>query len=209
MRRAVILLTALLLMPGIGRAETEETLPFGLRHHGNFKRMMHTENVAGSVDLATAISGEHVYGVGALANAAGEITVYDGKAYLSYGKNGINTVTHEVPENEQAMLLVSARVEEWREIMVPADMPDHELYLFVLDQAERDGPSTDAPFPFLIEGLVRDLTWHVIDGPAPESERHGVHAFIKRLIEKNREASVSLIGFFSAAIQGTFTHPGE
>lgn len=56
MRTAGLLLTLLLLMTGFGRAE--ETKPFGFRHHGNFKRMMHTENVAGVVNLATAISGE-------------------------------------------------------------------------------------------------------------------------------------------------------
>jgi hypothetical protein len=157
------------------------------------------------VGLKEAISGEHVYAVGALGDARGEIAVLDGKAYLSYGREGIHTVVHDVPDGEQAMLLVTARVDAWREVAVPADMPDHQLYLFILDQAERSGISTDAPFPFLIEGTMKDILWHVIDGPATEAENES----IRRLTDRNADASATLIGFFSASLQGVFTHPGE
>ncbi len=204
---AIAVLAIILLVAGICAAE--ETLPFEIRHYGNFKRMMHTGNVEAVVGLEQALSGGHIYAVGAIWDAGGEITVYDGNVYLSYGRDGIDTVVRDVPEGEQAMLLITAGVEEWREIAVPTDMPDHELYLFMLSQAEKNGLSKDAPFPFLIEGLIRDIQWHVMDGVAPESERHGEHSFIRKLIDRQKDIPANLVGFYSAGSQGVFTHPGE
>jgi acetolactate decarboxylase len=196
-----------LLMGTICGAESK--FPFDLRYYGSFKKMLHTKNVEGVVGLKQALSGDHVYAVGALKNAAGEITLHDSETWLSYGRESIEASTHHVPKDEQAMLLVTAIVNTWRDIVIPADMAEHELHLFILSQAEKYGLSTNDPFPFLIEGPVKDMTWHVIAGIQPESEGHGDHAFIRRLIENKQLANALLVGFYSGEIRGAFTHPGE
>lgn len=191
----------------------ENILPFNLKHYGNFKRMVHMKKVDGVVDLKTALEGKHIYGVGAIKNAEGEITVYDGKVWLSYGKDGIDKVTREIPSGEQAALLVTAEVEKWKGIAIPRDMREQEFYSFILDKAKDVGIDIKRPFPFLIEGQINNLVWHVINGPetlgAGIMHGHGAHKFLKSIAEKREQVSAVIVGFYSADIQGVFTHPGE
>ena len=210
-----ILLVLFALFCGVVPSQAEESgLPFDLKYYGSFKKMMHMKKVDGVVDLKTAFDGSHIYGVGAIKNAEGEIAVYDSKAWLSYGKYGMDKVTHEIPEGEQAMLLVTAEVKKWQELVVPKDMSEPELYEFILEQAKQSGINTETPFPFLIEGQLKDLTWHVINGTNSGSggghnQAHGEHSFIKKLMGLKERSPATLIGFYSANIQGVFTHPGE
>lgn len=192
----------------------ENGLPFNLKHYGSFKKMMHMKKVDGVVDLKTALNGKQIYGVGAIKNAEGEIAVYDGKAWLSYGKDGMDKVTHEISEGEQAMLLVTAQVEKWQDVFIPKDMSESELHVFILEQAKKSGIDTEKPFPFLIEGQLKNLTWHVINGITTgtgggHNQAHDEHSFIKKLVELKEKSHATLIGFYSADIQGVFTHPGE
>ncbi len=191
----------------------EKGVPFNLKHYGSFKEVVHMQKVEGVVDLKTALAGKHIYGVGAIKNAAGEITVYDGNVWLSYGKNGLDKVTHKIPDVEQATLLVTAEVEKWKEIAIPRDMDEPELYVFILAEAKKAGLDVNKPFSFLVEGSAKDLVWHILNGieTADQGRKHGhsEHNFLKNIVEKRERVSVALIGFYSADIQGIFTHPGE
>ncbi len=191
----------------------EKGLPFNLKHYGNFKKMVHMKKVDGVVDLKTALDGKHIFGVGAIKNAEGEITVYDGKAWLSYGKDGLDKVTHKIPDGEQAMLLVTAEAEKWKEIIIPKNMDEPELYEFILAEAGKAGVNINKPFPFLIEGRAQNLVWHILNGiettAADKKHGHSEHKFLKSIVEKRERVSAVLIGFYSADIQGVFTHPGE
>lgn len=193
------------------RAE-ESGLPFDLKYYGSFKKMMHMKNVDGVVNLKTALTGRNIYAVGAIKNAEGEIVVHDGKAWLSYGKDGLDKITHEIPDGEQAMLLVTAEVKRWKEIAISKDMDESELYEFILAEAKKSGLDASKPFPFLIECRTKNLVWHVINGTNTHDmsgHGHGGHNFIKSIVEKREQVSVVLIGFYSADIQGAFTHLGE
>jgi acetolactate decarboxylase len=190
----------------------EKGSPFNLKHYGNFKKMVHMKKVDGIVDLKTALEGKHIYGVGAIKNAEGEITVHDGKVWLNYGKDGLDKPIHEIPPGEQAALLVTAEVEKWKEVAIPKDMEENELYSFILAEAKKAGLDTNKPFPFLIEGMISKIIWHVINGTNDfnmHSHGHGGHSFLKSIVEKREDVSALLIGFYSADIQGVFTHPGE
>lgn len=187
--------------------------PFNLRHYGNFKKMVHMKKVDGVVDLNTVLADPHVYAVGALKGGKGEITVIDSEVWLAYGKDGLGRIQRRIPEGEQAALLVTAQVKNWKEIVVPKRMSESELHDFILEQAERYGLNTNKPFPFLIEGPFQDVRWHVINGPNPELSEHfkghgGEPPFIQ-LKENIERTSGIIIGFYSADIKGVFTHPGE
>ena len=187
--------------------------PFNLRYYGNFKEVVHKKGVKGVVDLKTVLAAPHAYAVGAIKGGKGEITVIDSEVWLAYGKDGLGKIQRRIPEGEQAALLVTAQVKNWKKIVVPKKMSESELYDFILKQAERYGLNTKKPFLFLIEGPFQDVRWHVINGPNPEFTGHfrghgGEPPFIQ-LKEYIEETSGVIIGFYSANVKGVFTHPGE
>ena len=101
--------------------------PFNLRYYGNFKKMVHMKGMKGAVDLDKALAGPHSYAVGAIKGGKGEITVIDSEVWLAYGKDGLGKTRHRIPEGEQAALLVTAQVSEWKKIVVPKKMTEPEL----------------------------------------------------------------------------------
>lgn len=114
--------------------------------------MVHQRKIDGVVDLKMAVSAPHTYAVGAIKKGEGEITVHNSEVWLSYGKDGLNRTTRTIPESEQALLLVTAQVENWQEIVVPKNMSQPELYKFIIEQAEKYALAPNQPFPFLLEG---------------------------------------------------------
>ncbi len=189
-------------------ASAEERLPFGIRSYGSFKKIIASKIPDGVVDLEQALSGTHVYAVGELKNAEGEITDYDGTVWINYGRDGIDTSTNEIPRGEQAMELITAQVEKWREIAVPKNMTDGELYFFVLEQAKKSGLNVKLPFPFLVDGNVKDSVWHVLSGAEVESNGKSKKLTYTKLVEYKDQAPVVLIAFCSEVRDG-FTRPGE
>jgi len=213
MTQKKLLITPILWLLFFSASFLQAAEPFNLRHYGNFKKVVHMRGMNGVADLNTVLSAPHTYAVGAIKDGKGEITVIDSEAWLAYGKDGLGRTQHKIPEGEQAALLVTAQVKNWKKIVVPKRMSESELHDFILKNAERYGLNTKKPFPFLIEGPFQDLRWHVINGPNPEFKGHfkghgGEPPFIQ-LKEHMEQTSGVIIGFYSANIKGVFTHPGE
>jgi hypothetical protein len=208
MRHIILSLIALFLVVVSLSASAEERRPFSIRTYGSFKKIIVSKTPEGVVDLDEALAGTHVYAVGEIEDAEGEITDYDGQVWLNYGDNGIDTSTHKIPEGAQAMQLITAQVEKWREVVIPKDMPDSDLYFFVLEQARKYGINLKQPFPFLVDGTVKDVVWHVLGGA--EVEQNGKHKNLSftKLVEYKDEAAVILVAFCSE-LRGEFIRPGE
>lgn len=202
----VLLISVLISASAFKQARSE---PFNIRYYGNFKEMVHNKNIDGVVDLKTAVSAPHTYAVGAIKKGEGEITVKNSEVWLSYGKDGLNRTARTIPNDEQALLLVTAQVENWQESVVPQNMSEPELNKFIVEQAEKYGLDTNVPFPFLLEGRFQNLLWHVINGSNPEFRGHGGPPLFNKLTEQREQSPATIIGFYSAGIQGVFTHPGE
>jgi len=187
----------------------QEESPFSLSHFGHAKKMMHNRTVAGVVALSDALPASNVYAVGAIAGGIGEITVIDGRIWIDYGADGLGKAKEIIPADEQAVLLVLAQVEKWQSVPVPKDMAGIDLHLFILDLANALGLDRDKPFPFLLEGAFEKMDWHVINGLKEGPAEH-IHGGIFNKLTEHREKAVgSVVGFYSAAGQGTYTHPGE
>jgi acetolactate decarboxylase len=182
---------------------------FNLRYYGDFKKMIRGNNPEGSVELEQALSGPHVYAVGIIENAEGEITVIDSEVWVNYGRDGISKTVSRLKKGEKASLLITANVEKWQTIVVPADMPENELRAFILEQAKKSGLNIKAPFPFLIEGKIKKLVWDVLDGTDPESAKKTNQFFFRKLVGYREEAPVVLLGFYPAETRGEFDYPGE
>jgi alpha-acetolactate decarboxylase len=187
----------------------EGLTPFNIHHYGSSKKIVQTGMLGGVIGLEHALDGPHTYAVGEIKNAEGEITVYDGEVWLNYGKNGITTSISQIPKGEEAMQLVSAEVEKWQEIVIPKNMSERELYDFILERAAKLGLNTKSIFPFLIEGEMKDLVWHVLNGADFSKTPGGLQLFFVKLVEYTERTSATLVGFCSTDMRNEISSPGQ
>lgn len=193
----------LLAIPG----QAENNAPFKVHGYGSFKKILETKNTGGIVSLERALSAPHTYAVGELNNAAGEITAYDGNTILNYGESrDIERSLTEIAPGEKAMQLITAEVTIWREVAIPRTMTDTEFNVFVLAQARKAGLNVKLPFPFLIQGSVNNLVWHVLSGADAVSNEKEM--FLKKRVKYREKAAVIFVGFCSE-LQYDYALPGE
>lgn len=181
---------------------------------GSFKRIMHTGEAPGERRAADLPQVPGTWGVGALARMEGEMLLHDGRLLVSRGTDGDGR-TSAPRSGDEAALFISARVQEWVEVPVPADLPQSEFEAFVIAQARARGLDPDAPWPFRVEGRFPELTWHVVTGLRPAAGHgapSGTHANRHSGMEVFRQpgAAGQLVGMHSGSrLEGTATHPGE
>lgn len=179
---------------------------------GSFKRMNHTGDTSGQVRLSALPQTAGTWGVGALAGLSGEILLDDGRVLVSRGEDHRGRVSDARPDDEAA-IFASARVQQWKDVPVPKDMPQVEFETFVVEQAKKIGLDTEQPFPFLVDGAFSAITWHVVTGKAsnPSSGTGGhtnKHAGMK-VFEQSGVAG-RLVAFYSSSrFEGVVSHPGE
>ena len=197
-------MTVFLLVAATAAADGQP-IPFHVHTYGSFQKMIETKDLDGVIGLKQALSVPHIYAVGEIKDAEGEITVYDGEVWLNYGEDGIDSSLSEIPRGEEAMHLTTAQVEKWQDVIIPKKMSDNELYLFVLEQARKAGLDVRVPFPFLIDGELKDVLWHVLQ-EADVGEDNKL--FFTKLVEYREQAAALTVGFCSER-RGDFTSPGE
>jgi alpha-acetolactate decarboxylase len=186
------------------RASTE------VRTYGALREIMHEGKTEPHAELASLPEGRHTYALGALSELRGEVTVLDDTIWLAYpNDDGTPRVRAEKASGERATLFVSAQVERWRRVRLERDLTPAEFDAHCEALAAAQGVDTSKPFPFRIDGTFRDLRWHVVDGR--KLSAGGGHADHVRSAVSGTlpEASGTLVGFFSKAHQGVFTHMGS
>lgn len=169
--------------------------------------VLHEVMTQGATGAAARVApGDDVYGLGALAGLAGEVTVVDGVVWTSRpGPDGAPVTTSG--DTVDACLYVDARVPRWTRVPVAQEIRGAALDEGVRRLAADAGVDTTRPFPFLIEGRVRALAWHVIDGARvePGAAGHDAHlAASQRGVLDDVDATI--VGFHSTAHRGVFTH---
>lgn len=212
MRQTTMALALVLLASCAGVRHTE---PWNgeVRVDGALRPMLHEGKTDAAVQLGRLLPDPALYAVGALADLSGEVTVVAGKAYLSYGAGGeARTEISEDPD-QGAALLVSARVPAWR--LVKSTQPmDFEMLEEGIERLAREaGLDVNARFPFVVEGRVRELEWHVLGGPPStgQASSDGDHeAHLQNAVQlRLPSASATLVGFYSPSDEGVFTHAGS
>jgi metal-dependent amidase/aminoacylase/carboxypeptidase family protein len=199
-----------------GRADEPVDEPAGppvVRSYGSLRAIMHEGKVESVTRLDELLPDESLYAVGALSDLRGEITIVAGVPYISYpaGSDQSRIVSAmAVADTESACLLVTAPVAGWISAVVDEEVPFAELDRFIETLATSAGLDASGAFPFLIESMVRDLEWHVIDGsrlPSGESS-HAEHrgAAVRHQAAESRAL---LVGFYSPRDHGVFTHMGS
>ena len=200
------ILVVMLLAPLCTNASAAD---ISVKNYGHFKKMVHMNKTAGVVDLASAVTSEHSYAIGAIQQGRGEITIVDGDVWLDYGTDGIGNALNTIPAGEQEVLLVAAQVNRWQRSTISKPLLKHDLFKPILTHASKAGVDVKKPFPFLQEGNFRQLRIHVINGTNPKFDGHGgEQKFYKQDVQQRNNQSATVVGFYSAGTQGVYTHPG-
>jgi acetolactate decarboxylase len=172
--------------------------------------MFHDRQTGPTVFLNDLLHDADLYAVGALAELSGEVTVLGGKVYLSFPEG--ESVRTETPASTDAAatLLVASRVPSWRSVTTDRPIRCDQLDDEIARLAVSAGQSLDERLPFLMEGTVEDLHWHVIDGRrltgGENSHQDHRAAAVNGRLERG---SARLVGFYSESDQGVFTHLGS
>ncbi|MCH7938828.1 MAG: acetolactate decarboxylase [Candidatus Marinimicrobia bacterium] len=179
--------------------------------YGTLQRMMHDNRPAAVVQLDQLLPSEQLFGLGALSELRGEITILGGQAVISYsaGDDSIHAVA--VTESEEgAALLVTAEVVTWKPTTTPGEITFEKLDERIAELAARAGVDTDLPFPFMVLGRVTGLEYHVVNGDrlakGSYSREDHLAAAIRRSLSNT---TITLLGFYSEHHQGIFTHQGS
>ena len=179
-------------------AETE------VRYAGALRQMM-MGDLQAKASLDTLKQKQHLWAIGAVAHLKGEVQIFDGQPLntsLSAGE-----ITLDRTFDKKTTLLVYSQVSEWQNIQLRDRIENMgRIEAFIEKNAKETDLDTEAPFPFLIEGKVKSLDWHIIDWKAGDT----VHS-----PDKHREAGakgsleneeVAIIGFYSKYHRAVFTH---
>ncbi|ALO46869.1 acetolactate decarboxylase [Pseudohongiella spirulinae] len=161
-------------------------------------------NIEGLIPI-TAMSGRNgAFGVGAYQGLDGEITIFEGKPYVTHVRGESFTMTHST--EGAAIFGAWTQNSAWRDEPVPADVNTYaELQRFIRTQAAAVGIDTrTTAFPFLLSGRARELQWHInINRTAgQEITRESFQASKDNYIMQNEE--VDIVGFYSELHNGVF-----
>ncbi|MCH8837298.1 MAG: acetolactate decarboxylase [Candidatus Marinimicrobia bacterium] len=179
--------------------------------YGTLQRMMHDNRTAAVVQLDQLLPSDQLFGLGALSELRGEITILGGQTVLSYsaGDDSIHAVL--VTESEEgAALLVTAKVVTWKPTTTPGEIIFEKLDERIAELAARAGVDTDLPFPFMVLGRVTGLKYHVVDGERLAKGSHSREEHLAAAIKRSLpNTTITLLGFYSEHHQGIFTHQGS
>jgi hypothetical protein len=178
--------------------------PYNIEAFGAFRMLILAGDFRPKVELAAVLAKHPTTGVGALAEARGEITIYDGKPIVSYGEQA----PHLAAEAERAALLAIGTVASWQSIAVEHDVAPDAVEMFLAHMAGMHGLDADGPFLFQIEGTLLSYVMHV--NAAPTNGPHGMGQPIAITRESKGDAIDGLAAGFYASrdLVGIVTHGG-
>lgn len=165
-------------------------------------------NFAATISLKELANIPHLYALGAIENLDGEIQIFDGKPVISRRSEEMMSIDDSF--NASAALLVYASVAEWKEIAVPSMVKSQgQFEIFLQQQAEKSGIDTSKPFPFLLNGGVAKLNWHVVNGKELSSVNTKQSHMQIGLNGVLTHAYVDILGFYDNSNTGSFVHKGS
>lgn len=206
---AMLTLAAGCTSPSSATAPAKPTLQ--VRWFGALREIVHDGRTEATVRLADVLPGPHAWGLGAIERLNGELTIMDDVVWQATPRDGSSEVRRLRSGDVGtlgATLLVLANVDAWEERAVTRHVAYAELDAY-LAELLRGRPDLSPPVALRIEGVVRDLRWHVVDGSKlAAGGGHAAHArtAVSGTIDA---ASAHIVGFYSEQHQGIFTHMGS
>ncbi|HJZ74411.1 MAG TPA: acetolactate decarboxylase [Vicinamibacterales bacterium] len=159
------------------------------------------------ISLESLMPVNHLYAVGPPEGLRGEITIIDSQPYVSRIEDGRIVIDQSF--RHRALFLVWVDVEAWRQIPVPRAVRTYrDVETFVAAAAGDAGLDTTRPFPFLLQGTVARLGFHIFNkgDDAPHSPEAHERIKVKFAVE---DVAAEMIGFWSDKHEGIFIPSGR
>jgi len=177
---------------------------------GTVKSVLHDGKTEARIDLIELTQHPHCYAVGSLAGLDGEVIVIDGAPWVTRTDGVTGITTRALPEHkEAATLLTAAYVHDWSAIPVDHGLSLHDLERQLAGIAREYGWNPSRGFPFLVEGLFGEVSYHVIRGSCPaqavRSDDPTAEPF-RATVQRERGM---LVGFYVVDAGGRITHHGQ
>lgn len=185
----------------------------------SFAQKVQTAGAMRSVMMGTDLS-DHLrwdtlakaglYGLSPLHLLGGEVTVIDGKIFVSTVSSTCAITVKETNEPVSAPFGVFTHVTSWYEKKVKAAVSSEEnLQKWIEKQAIAVGKSLENPFVFTIKADFDLVGYHIISKDSTIQEHnHELHDLAKKQYSVEN-TSGELIGFYSRNHEGVFTHKGS
>lgn len=185
-------------------AAAQTTLPYAIETFGAFRKVILEGDFSPKVPLGAVMAKGPSMGVGAVAEARGEITIHDGKLIVSYGKSA----PHPAAEVETAALLATAKVSGWQAVKVEQDVAPEDIDNFIARTAAAHGIKQESPFPYQIRGTLTSYVMHV--NAEPTNGPHGMGQPIAVTMEiKGNSIAGSVTGIYASQdLVGIVSHGG-
>jgi acetolactate decarboxylase len=171
--------------------------------YGAQKNIFETGRADPLVPVAAMSGHAGAYGVGALAGLDGEITVYEGKPYVTKVRGSGYALS--ITSDDAAVFAVWTKSNKWTEEPVPPSVHGYQdLQTFVKTRAAAAGIDVSKPFPFLMSGTPLEVKWH-INVDLTEGRSIDPQLFAKskaNYIAKNEP--MNIVGFYSENHAGVF-----
>lgn len=169
---------------------------------GAMRDVMWKGKLSGNINLDTLSNKHHLSGLGPVEYLAGEILIVDGKAYKSMVLSD-STIKVEETYAIKAPFFAYANITNWVEVMLPDSIKSiNQLERFL----EHNTKKVNQPFLFRFQGEVEQAAIHIVNLPkesivnSPADAHQGQKSFLLT------DQQVDVIGFFSTAHKGIFTH---
>lgn len=169
---------------------------------GAMKNVMWQGELGSSIDLDTISNKNGLYGLGPLSYLEGEILINDGQSYVSK-VNADATMTVEKRFDISAPFFIYANVTKWNEFELPSTIKStQDLEQFI------DGTTAEykRPFVFKLKGSVSKAVIHIQNLPKETKVSSPDDAHQHQVAYDLYEEYSEIVGFFSTAHQGVFTH---
>ncbi|MBC8310726.1 MAG: acetolactate decarboxylase [Candidatus Marinimicrobia bacterium] len=201
MRKVISIFTAVLFLVSCGESKNK----ININIYGELFKIMHENQREGTISLPSVISQPHTYGLGSMEGLDGEVLILDSKILVNkVEKGGIPSYQTEVSNDDLALLLVTAQVEKWQTVIIDQAESMSTIDAAVKQYADKMAINTNKPFPFIIEGEVEMVNWHIVSNPAPGGgcEEHSAGSWNRT----DNQKKVKIFGFYSEHHQAIFTH---
>tara|TARA_B110000503_G_scaffold65981_1_gene103578 strand:- start:749 stop:1474 length:726 start_codon:yes stop_codon:yes gene_type:complete len=205
MKRSIYIITSTILVLLFSSCQNKgkKTTVIEVKHSGALRTIM-SGNIQPVTSLDSLSNKKHFYALGAVGNLKGEIQIFDGKPSNSFVIDSSLLIKDSY--NLKAALLVYAEVEEWDITKISNITTKDDLEKTIFEIAKSIGINTEKPFPFLLEGTVESLGWHVInwkEGDTVHNHKKHKEAGLNGTL---RNTGVEILGFYSTKHKAVFTH---
>lgn len=174
----------------------------GIKIAGAMKNVMWKGELDGIIMLDTIKNRKGLYGLGPESFLTGELLINDGQAYVSRVLPD-STMTVEKTFHVSAPFFVYSNVNEWQEL----ELPEHiktlkELETFIDEKTT----NLERPFTFKLSGQIVKAIIHIQNLPKGTKVSSPTEAHQGQTNYNLQNEDVVIVGFFSTAHQGIFTH---